>query len=166
MYQLVTLQGMFVKLQDFIFPPPLLDLPLTWLKGHGKLGPDLGSSQSFLERSSLLFFSSFLDATCLAPKGVVFPFLSYIVITFLMLQARARSEMAKVDLILVPTALHHYTVREIEAEEKTNDTASTLTLILHKQCTAEACCRVFLVREERSDTKVKLGQIGVLLMQL
>jgi len=75
MYQLFTLQGMFVKLQDFIFPPPLLDLPLTWLKGHGKLGPDLGSSQSFLERSSLLFFSSFLDATCLAPKGVVFPFL-------------------------------------------------------------------------------------------
>jgi hypothetical protein len=74
--------------------------------------------------------------------------------------------MAKVDLILVPTALHHYTVREIEAEEKTNDTASTLTLILHKQCTAEACCRVFLVREERSDTKVKLGQIGVLVMQL
>ena len=83
-----------------------------------------------------------------------------------MLQARARSEMAKVDLILVPTALHHYTVREIEAEEKTNDTASTLPLILHKQCTAEACCHVFLVREERSDTKVKLGQIGVLLMQL
>ena len=35
--------------------------------------------------------------------------------------------MAKVDLLLVPTALHHYTVQEIEAEEKTNDTASTLT---------------------------------------
>ncbi len=37
--------------------------------------------------------------------------------------------MAKVDLLLVPTALHHYTVREIEAEEKTNDTASMLTFI-------------------------------------
>ncbi len=66
--------------------------------------------------------------------------------------------MAKVDLLLVPTALHHYTVQEIEAEEKTNDTASTLTLILHSQCTAEACCHVFLVREEWSDTKVKTGQ--------
>ena len=36
--------------------------------------------------------------------------------------------MAKVDLLLVPTALHHYTVREIEAEEKTKDAVSTLTL--------------------------------------
>ncbi len=84
----------------------------------------------------------------------------------LVLQARARSQMSKVDLLLVPTALHHYTVREIEAEEKTNDTASILTLILHKQCTAEACCHVFLVRQKWSDKKVKLGQIGVLLMQL
>lgn len=32
--------------------------------------------------------------------------------------------MAKVDLLLVPTALHHYTVQEIEAEEKTNDTVT------------------------------------------
>ena len=84
----------------------------------------------------------------------------------LVVQARARSQMAKVDLLLVPTALHHYTVQEIEAEEKTNDTASTLTLILHSQCTAEACCHVFLVREEWSDTKVKLGRIGALCMQL
>lgn len=40
------------------------------------------------------------------------------------LKARARSQMAKVDLLLVPTALHHYTVQEIEAEEKTNDTVT------------------------------------------
>ncbi|KAL0031400.1 hypothetical protein WJX79_009016 [Trebouxia sp. C0005] len=38
------------------------------------------------------------------------------------LKARARTQMAKVDLLLVPTALHHYTVQEIEAEEKNNDT--------------------------------------------
>ncbi|KAA6421491.1 MAG: allophanate hydrolase [Trebouxia sp. A1-2] len=41
----------------------------------------------------------------------------------LLAQARARTQMAKVDLLLVPTALHHYTVQEIEAEEKNNDTA-------------------------------------------
>jgi len=63
----------------------------------------------------------------------------------LLLQARARTQMAKVDLLLVPTALHHYTVQEIEAEEKTDDTASTLTLVLYKPCTAKACCYVFLV---------------------
>lgn len=32
--------------------------------------------------------------------------------------------MARVDLLLVPTALHHYTVQEIEEEEKNGDTVS------------------------------------------
>eukprot|EP00891_Asterochloris_glomerata_P000621 jgi/Astpho2/621/Aster-04463 len=34
------------------------------------------------------------------------------------LQAAARVQMAKVDCLLVPTALHHYTVKEIELEER------------------------------------------------
>ena len=33
-------------------------------------------------------------------------------------QAAARVQMAKVDCLLVPTALHHYTVKEIELEER------------------------------------------------
>ena len=39
----------------------------------------------------------------------------------LLLQGKARVEMAKVDLLLVPTALHHYTVQEIYHEERKND---------------------------------------------
>ena len=32
-------------------------------------------------------------------------------------QAQARVQLAGVDLLLVPTALHHYTLAEIEAQE-------------------------------------------------
>ncbi len=38
-----------------------------------------------------------------------------------MLQARAQLELAKVDVVLVPTALHHYTVEEILEEEDRTD---------------------------------------------
>lgn len=34
------------------------------------------------------------------------------------MQAATRLELDKVDLLLVPTVLHHYTVAEIEQEEK------------------------------------------------
>ena len=37
------------------------------------------------------------------------------------LQRRAQRELAKVDLLLVPTALHHYTVEEIQEEEVRGD---------------------------------------------
>lgn len=37
------------------------------------------------------------------------------------LQAKARCEMAKVDMLLVPTALHHYTVKEIYQQERDSD---------------------------------------------
>lgn len=33
-------------------------------------------------------------------------------------QAQARVQLAGVDLLLVPTAVHHYTVAEIEAQEQ------------------------------------------------
>ena len=36
-------------------------------------------------------------------------------------QRRAETELAKVDLLLVPTALHHYTVEEIQEEEVRGD---------------------------------------------
>ena len=36
-------------------------------------------------------------------------------------QRRAQRELAKVDLLLVPTALHHYTVEEIQEEEARGD---------------------------------------------
>ncbi len=36
-------------------------------------------------------------------------------------QRRAQRELAKVDLLLVPTALHHYTVEEIQEEEVRGD---------------------------------------------
>ncbi|CAK0787066.1 hypothetical protein CVIRNUC_010282 [Coccomyxa viridis] len=40
------------------------------------------------------------------------------------LRAAARVEMARVDFLVVPSAAHHYTVAEIEADEKTASTAS------------------------------------------
>ena len=36
-------------------------------------------------------------------------------------QAEARVEMSKADMLLVPTALHHYTVQEIAEEERHAD---------------------------------------------
>ena len=36
-------------------------------------------------------------------------------------QAAARVQLEKVDCLLVPTALHHYTVKEVEAEERPAD---------------------------------------------
>ena len=33
-------------------------------------------------------------------------------------QAQARVQMSKVDMLLVPTGLHHYTVQEIAEEER------------------------------------------------
>ena len=36
-------------------------------------------------------------------------------------QALARVQMAKVDMLMVPTALHHYTVQEIADEERHAD---------------------------------------------
>ena len=41
--------------------------------------------------------------------------------------------MAKVDMLLVPTALHHYTVKEIYQEERDNDQVGTLT-VFHTRC--------------------------------
>ncbi|EIE20546.1 allophanate hydrolase [Coccomyxa subellipsoidea C-169] len=40
------------------------------------------------------------------------------------LKGRARVELAKVDFLLVPSAAHHYTVAEIEAEEKQAEAVS------------------------------------------
>ena len=37
------------------------------------------------------------------------------------IQAEARVEMSKVDMLLVPTALHHYTLQEIAEEERHAD---------------------------------------------
>ena len=37
------------------------------------------------------------------------------------LQAKARCQMAEVDMLLVPTALHHYTIQEIYLEERNPD---------------------------------------------
>ena len=36
-------------------------------------------------------------------------------------QAEARVEMSKADMLLVPTALHHYTLEEIAEEERHAD---------------------------------------------
>ncbi|BDA50535.1 probable urea amidolyase [Coccomyxa sp. Obi] len=40
------------------------------------------------------------------------------------LKGRARVELAKVDFLLVPSAAHHYTVKEVEAEEKQAEVVS------------------------------------------
>ena len=49
-----------------------------------------------------------------------------------LMQAQARCEMAKVDMLLVPTALHHYTVKEIYQEERDNDQVGTPDAISHQ----------------------------------
>ena len=46
-----------------------------------------------------------------------------------MAQAEARIEMSKVDMLLVPTALYHYTVQEIAEEEHHADKVQPLRCI-------------------------------------
>ena len=43
-------------------------------------------------------------------------------------QAATRLELDKVDLLMVPTVLHHYTVAEIEGEEKVADEVGLLKI--------------------------------------
>ena len=69
-------------------------------------------------------FSFFLLATASSSPPSTPPLLMpvpFVLLHFLLLQGRARAEMAKVDLLLVPTALHHYTVQEIQEEEQSAD---------------------------------------------
>ena len=54
-------------------------------------------------------------------------------------QGKARVEMAKVDLLLVPTALHHYTVQEIYQEERSDDKVRA------KRNERDICCLHFVI---------------------
>lgn len=41
------------------------------------------------------------------------------------MQTRARVELAKIDVLLVPTAAHHYTIAEIAAQEQAEGEVTT-----------------------------------------